>query len=68
MLVAPSVNYSPYHSFFRMSALPLTGLVLALGFFTGCAPTVNLATPKPIEDLIVPSRGRPASVTPRCRA
>ena len=49
MLVAPSVNYSPYHSFFRMSALPLTGLVLALGFFTGCAPTVNLATPEPIK-------------------
>jgi uncharacterized protein YdbL (DUF1318 family) len=43
------VNYFLSHSFIRTSALPLTGLVLVLGFLSGCAPTINLATPEPIK-------------------
>ncbi len=43
------MNYFLRHSFNRTIALPSTGLVLVLGFFSGCAPTVNLATPEPIK-------------------
>ena len=44
-----SVNYYLSHSFNRTSALSSTGLLLVLGFLSGCAPTVNLATPEPIK-------------------
>jgi len=43
------VNYFLRHSIYRTLALPSTGLVLVLGFFSSCAPTVNLATPEPIK-------------------
>jgi len=43
------VNYFLRHSFNRTITLPSFGLVLVLGFLSGCAPTVNLATPEPIK-------------------
>ncbi len=43
------MNYFLSHSFIRTSVLPLTGVVLALTLLSGCAPTVNLATPEPIK-------------------
>ena len=43
------VNYSLSHSIFQTSFLRLSVLVIALGCLSGCAPTVNLATPQPIK-------------------
>lgn len=43
------MNFLLSHSFIQTTPLSLTGLVLALGFLSGCAPTVNLATPQPIK-------------------
>ncbi len=37
------------HFYPRASALPLTGLMLAILALEGCSPTINLATPDPVK-------------------
>jgi hypothetical protein len=42
------VNFILRHPPFRASSPPLAGLLVGAGCLAGCAPTINLATPKPV--------------------
>jgi uncharacterized protein YdbL (DUF1318 family) len=42
------VNLSSNHFHFRPAHWPAAGFLISVGCLSGCAPTINLATPKPI--------------------
>jgi uncharacterized protein YdbL (DUF1318 family) len=42
------VNFFSNHFHFRPARWPAAGLLIGAGCLTGCAPTINLATPKPV--------------------